>query len=327
VLYPSVEVAYSLPVVGVLLVGAVLLNHNVVTIGAVVAAAFYLRQLVAPLETIMQWVDQLQFSGASYARVEGLAVAPTRQPETAVEPSGDRMEVIDAHFYGRGRDVLHGVSLDIRPGERLAIVGPSGAGKTTLGRLLAGIDRPRIGRVTAGGVDVADIVPERLRRQVALVTQEHHVFHDTLRQNLLLARPDADDAALHAALAAVDATWARDLPDGLDTVLGPGGSALTGSQAQQLSLARVVLADPHTLVLDEATALLDPSTARNTERALVAVLAGRTVIAIAHRLQTAEDADRVAVMENGNVIELGSHDELVAAGGVYAALWRSWHGD
>lgn len=328
VLLPSVDIAYSLPVVGVLLLGAMLLNNGDITVGVVVASTFYLRQLVAPLETIMLWVEQLQSSGASYARVEGLATISRHEPQADIEPSDYRIEVVDARFsYGHGRDVVRGVNLDVRPGERLAIVGPSGAGKTTLGRLLAGIDRPRTGRITVGGVDVADLVPDRLRRQVALVSQEHHVFQDTLRQNLTLARPDATDEQLSAALAAVDASWWGDLPDGLDTLLGSGGVKLTGSQAQQLALARVVLADPHTLILDEATALLDPSTARNTERALAAVLAGRTVIAIAHRLQTAEDADRVAVMEDGRVIELGSHDELVSAGGVYAALWRSWHSD
>jgi ATP-binding cassette subfamily C protein len=327
VLMPSVDIAYSLPVVGVLLLGAVLLDHGAVTIGVVVALAFYLRQLVEPLEVIMLWVEQLQLSGASYARIEGLAMVPRHEPQGVAVPSGDQIEIDDVWFsYGHGRDVVRGVSLDVRPGERLAIVGPSGAGKTTLGRLLAGIDRPRIGRVTVGGVDVADLAPDRLRRQVALVTQEHHVFQGTLRQNLLLAKPDADDEQLRAALSTVAATWWRDLPDGLDTILGTGGSKLTGSQAQQVALARVVLADPHTLILDEATALLDPSTARNAERALAAVLAGRTVIAIAHRLQTAADADRVAVMEDGRVIELGSHDELVAGGGAYAALWRSWHG-
>ena len=159
------------------------------------------------------------------------------------------------------------------------------------------------------------------------MTQEHHVFHDTVRDNLLIARPDADDAELRTALAAVGADWVDELSAGLATLVGGDAHPLDGAQAQQLALARVVLADPHTLILDEATALLDPATARSAERALAAVLKGRTVIAIAHRLQTAHDADRVAVMEAGLVAELGSHDELVAADGAYAALWRSWHGD
>jgi ATP-binding cassette subfamily C protein len=182
--------------------------------------------------------------------------------------------------------------------------------------------------VTVGGVPVAALGPETLRRQVVLVTQEHHVFLGTVRDNLLIAETAATDEELWAALTAVGAdAWVRELPEGLDTPLGQGGRRTDGSQAQQLALARVVLADPHTLILDEATALLDPTTARHTERALAAVLEGRTVIAIAHRLHTAHDADRVAVMEDGRVTELGTHEELVGAGGAYAALWRSWHGE
>jgi ATP-binding cassette subfamily C protein len=176
-----------------------------------------------------------------------------------------------------------------------------------------------------GGVPVARLPPEELRRQVVLVTQEQHVFADTVRNNLTLARPAATDPELLAALAAVGAHWVAELPDGLDTLLGPSAHRLEPARGEQLALARVVLADPHTLVLDEATALLDPTTARATERALSAVLAGRTVLAIAHRLHTASDADRVAVMEAGRIVEIGSHDELLAAGGAYAALWRTWH--
>jgi ATP-binding cassette subfamily C protein len=224
------------------------------------------------------------------------------------------------YAYDRGRDVLVGVDLAVRPGERLAIVGPSGAGKSTLGRLLAGVDAPGRGHVTVGGVPVADLPQDELRRRVLLVTQEHHVFLGTLRDNLAMAAPHAADAAMRKALSTVDAHWACDLDLEVDnTTLDP-------AQAQQLALARVVLANPHTVVLDEATALLDPTTARHAERAMAAVLEGRTVIAIAHRLRTAHDADRVAVMNEGRITELGSHDELVAAQGVYAALWRSWQG-
>src|SRR5690606_21597844 len=170
-------------------------------------------------------------------------------------------------------------------------------------------------------VPLVELPLDGLRREVALVTQEHHVFRGTLRENLLMARADASDDDVRRMLAAVD--W--DGP-GLDTVVGSGGAALTPAQAQQLALARLVLADPHTLVLDEATSLLDPRAARRLERSLAAVLDGRTVVAIAHRLHTAHDADRVAVVENGRIAEIGSHDELVAARGAYAALWASWHG-
>ncbi|WP_330319270.1 ABC transporter ATP-binding protein [Streptomyces platensis] len=345
VLLPAVDVAYVVPVVGVLLVGGALHGRGGISLGVVITAALYLRQLSDPLATILFWAEQLQSSGAAFARVEGLGQAPRTRtapaallPHPSAEPSpalpaDDRIEVTGVHYaYGAGggspaadHDVLHGVDLSVRPGERLAVVGPSGAGKSTLGRLLAGIDAPRHGSVTVGGVPVAALDPAALRRQVVLVTQEHHVFLGTLRDNLQIAAPGAGDAALRAALTAVGADWAAELPAGLDTELGAGGHRPDGSQSQQLALARVVLADPHTVILDEATALLDPRTARHTERALAAVLTGRTVIAIAHRLHTAHDADRVAVMEEGRLTELGTHDDLVAANGAYAALWNSWH--
>jgi ABC-type multidrug transport system fused ATPase/permease subunit len=242
---------------------------------------------------------------------------------------GERLDAADVRFaYVEGRDVLHGVDLAVEPGERIAMVGPSGAGKSTLGRLLAGIHPPRTGSVTVGGVGLVELPLDDLRGHVALVTQEHHVFVGTLRENLALAAPPgATDDDIREALDAVDAlTWVELLPDELDTVVGSGGRQLTDAQAQQIALARLVLADPHTLVLDEATSLIDPRAARHLERSLAAVLHGRTVIAIAHRLFSAHDADRVAVVEDGRITELGSHDELVAAGGSYAALWDSWNG-
>ncbi len=336
VLFPAVDFSYVLPVAAVLMLGGVLRAHGAVSVGTVVACAVYLQQLAAPLDEVLMRVEQLQAGGASFARVEGLAGAPRATVDESAVPADDRMDVSGVRYaYERGGEVLRGVDLTVRPGERLAVVGPSGAGKTTLSRLLAGVDAPTEGSVTVGGVPVVALGPERLRRQVVLVTQEHHVFLGTVRDNLLIAEPDAGDEELWAALDAVGAAaWVRELPEGLGTALGGDGHRTDGSQAQQLALARVALADPHTLILDEATALLDPATARHTERALAAVLKGRTVIAIAHRLHTAHDADRVAVMENGLLTELGTHDELVAAGGAYAALWTSWrephsdpHGD
>jgi len=331
VLFPWADVSLALPVVGVLLVGGALQANGVVSLGVVVTATVYLRQLVGPLDTLMLWIEQLQGAGASYARVEGLADIPDEEPGSTAHvgaaEDGDRIQVSNAHYsYTDDRDVLHGIDLSVQPGERLAIVGTSGAGKSTLARLLAGLDRPHTGSVTIGGTPVADLPPDELREHVVLITQDHHVFHDTVRDNLRIARPNATDEELYAALDAVGAAWLNDLPDGLDTQIGDDTN-LDGAGAQQLSLARVVLADPHTLILDEATAQLDPRTARRTEQSLAAVLRGRTVIAIAHRLQTAHDADRIAVMEAGELVELGTHDELVSAGRVYGKLWKSWHAE
>jgi ABC-type multidrug transport system fused ATPase/permease subunit len=327
VLFPWSEVALALPVVGVLLVGGALYFHDLVSLGVVVTATVYLRQLVGPLDTVMLWIEQLQGAGASYARVEGLADIPKEEPQLSPGTVGDRIRVKNAHYsYTGARDVLRGIDLLVQPGERLAIVGTSGAGKSTLARLLAGLDRPHTGSVTIGGTPVADLPPDQLREHVVLITQDHHVFNDTVRDNLLIAKPNATDEELYAALEAVGAMWLNDLPHGLDTELDHDTN-LDDASAQQLSLARVVLADPHTLILDEATSLLDPRTARRTEQSLASVLQGRTVIAIAHRLQTAHDADRIAVMEAGELVELGTHDELVRAGRVYGQLWQTWHAE
>lgn len=336
VLFPAMDVAHALPTGAVLLVGGLLYFNDAVALGAIVGAALYTMQLTDPVDRLLTYLEGLQAGAASLARLEGVATvpapasipAPAQAPAVADRAAADgRLEIYDVRYaYDGGPDVLAGVDLVVRPGERLAIVGPSGAGKSTLARLLAGIDAPRVGRVTVDGLPVATLPAEELRRRVVLVTQEHHVFLGTLRDNLALAAPDADDPRLLAALEAVEAHWAADLSDGLDTALGPDALRLDASSAQQLALARVVLADPHTVILDEATAQLDPTTARHTERSLAAVLAGRTVLAIAHRLQTAHDADRVAVMEAGRIVELGSHDELLSQQGAYAALWTAWHG-
>jgi ABC-type multidrug transport system fused ATPase/permease subunit len=327
--FPSAEFAYVLPVAAALGWGGWLVSAGHATLGQVTAVALYMVQLADPVDRLISWLDEIQVGATSFARLVGIADVPADRTAGDETPSDDRLRAQGLRYaYVEGRDVLHGIDLDLEPGERVAVVGPSGAGKSTLGRLLAGIHPPRAGRVELGGVRLVDLPLETLRQEVALVTQEQHVFVGTLDQNLLLARPDASDEQLADALAAVDALeWADGLPQRRQTVVGAGGFPLTPAQAQQLALARLVLADPHTLVLDEATSLLDPRAARHLERSLASVLDGRTVVAIAHRLHTAHDADRVAVVEDGLLEEIGTHHELVARRGSYAALWDSWHSE
>ncbi|MFG1678349.1 ABC transporter ATP-binding protein [Micromonospora sp. NPDC049282] len=332
VFWPVAEFGYLVPMVATLLIGGWFHLKGWASLGQVTAATLYAQQLTDPIERLLGWLDEFQVGGASLARLLGVAVAKDERPPAPTgagrRDADSRLAAHDVRYaYRTGHDVLHGVTLVPRPGERLAMVGPSGAGKSTLGRLLAGVHTPTAGAVTVDGRPLDGLPLDELRTHVALVSQEHHVFIGTLADNVAMVRPAAGPAEVRAALAAVDASdWAQALPDGLDTVVGAGGHPLTPAQAQQLALARLVLADPHTLVLDEATSLIDPRAARALERSLAAVLHGRTVIAIAHRLFSAHDADRVAVVSDGRIVELGSHDELVAAGGSYAALWRSWHG-
>ncbi|OLZ49600.1 ABC transporter ATP-binding protein [Amycolatopsis keratiniphila] len=309
----------------VLAAGFLLVGADAVTVGAATAAALYFHSLFGPINTALALVDDAQAAAASLARLVGVADLPApREPERPARPVDASVKAAGiSHSYVDGHPVLRDVDLDLSPGERVALVGASGAGKTTLAKLIAGIHAPASGTICVGGVPLDELGPSATRRAVALISQEVHVFAGSLADDLRLARPDASDSDLLAALEKVGARgWAEAL--GLATVVGEGGHQLTVTQAQQLALARLVLADPPIAILDEATAEAGSAGAKVLEAAAAAALEGRTGLVVAHRLTQAAASDRVVVLDAGAIVESGTHDELVASGGQYATLWAAW---
>ncbi|WP_395366322.1 ABC transporter ATP-binding protein [Streptomyces sp. YH02] len=307
--------------------GFVLVDRGAVSIGTATAAALYFHSLFNPINATLFLLDDAQSAGASFARLVGVSNLPAeRAPQERRTLADGSVEVSGlSHAYGSGAPVLHTVDLRVRAGERVALVGASGAGKTTLAKLIAGVHSPTEGSIALGGVDSRELGPAGVRRAVALISQEVHVFAGTLADDLRLARPEASEEELHTALDRVGALeWARGLPEGLATVVGEGGHRLTVTQAQHLALARLVLADPPIAILDEATADAGSAGARVLEDAAARALEGRTGLLVAHRLPQAAAADRVVVLDQGRVVETGTHEELVAAGGRYADLWAAW---
>lgn len=316
----------AIGVAAVLVAGFYLVRDGSVTVGAATAAAFYFSRLFEPVNMVLMMIDMVQEAGAALSRLVGVAGVPLpeqREETVLTEPSIDLRDVRFA--YGAGHEVLHGVDLAVPAGERLAVVGASGAGKTTLAKLVAGLHPPASGELRLGGQPVDRFGPDELRRSVGLITQEVHVFAGPLIEDLRLARPEATEVEIEEALEQAGALeWVTALPSGIRTVVGKGGHRLTPTQAQELALARILLVDAPIVILDEATAEAGSAGARRLELAAQRALSGRTVLLVAHRLTQAAAADRVVVLDRGRVVESGSHDALVTAGGHYARMWSAW---
>ncbi|ABM09323.1 ABC transporter ATP-binding protein [Paenarthrobacter aurescens] len=325
--YNRLNLAELIGLSGVLVVGFWLHAEGAVTIGAATAAALYFYRLFDPIGLVLGQFDELQKAAAGLGRMFGLTMSAgrtTARPSPAAADAGIVLDDVTFAYPGQ-RPALHGVSLTVQPGERVAIVGTSGAGKTTLAKVIMGLEHPHSGAAWVGGLDSAAGAPAELHERIAMVSQEVHVFSGTLAEDLRLAKPDASADELAHVLETVGATWVETLDDGLDTSVGAGGHQLTPEQAQQLALARLMLKDPPIAVLDEATAEAGTGSAHMLDQAAEAALAGRTSVVIAHRLSQAASADTVVVMEQGRIVESGSHQELLAVGGRYAHLWEAWN--
>jgi ATP-binding cassette subfamily B protein len=328
-LFTMIPLAQTVALVAVLLVAASMYNTGSISQGTIVAYVLYLVQLFDPIARFSEWLGEFRQGLAALGKVVGLLQAENAvsEREGAVELPADGVLELDGVTFGYagGAPVVKDVSLLLEAGEHVALVGVTGAGKSTLAKLLTRQYDPQHGAIRLGAVDLRDGTLESLRHRIVMLPQEGHLFSGTIADNVRLADPDASDEALRYALDQIGALERfESLPDGLQTDVQTRGVRLSAGERQLVGIARVALADPAVIVLDEATSSLDPATEAAVEVALAAVVEGRTVIIIAHRLSTAERADRVVVMDNGRVVETASHDELVAQGERYARLWASW---
>jgi ATP-binding cassette subfamily B protein len=332
--------------------GGLLVIDGTLTVGTLLALAALLSRLYGPLTGLSNVRVDVMTALVSFERVfEVLDLEPLvreapkprelpREPlsvqldgvrfryPTADEVSLASLEQVGSPDRGGGADVLHGINLQVHPGQLVALVGPSGAGKTTITSLVARLYDPSAGTVRIGGVDLREVSFESLHNAVGVVTQDAHLFHDTIRANLLYARPDATDDQLWQALRSAQIReLITSLPEGLDTVVGDRGHRLSGGEKQRIALARLLLKAPGIVVLDEATAHLDSESEAAVQRALEETLAGRTAIVIAHRLSTVRAADLIAVIDDGRIVEQGRHVDLIAQRGLYADLYRTQFAD
>ncbi|MEO0494482.1 MAG: ABC transporter ATP-binding protein, partial [Actinomycetota bacterium] len=328
-LRPALRIGQGASLAAILAVGAWLLGDGRLTAGTLTAAAFFMLRLIDPISMLVEQLDTVQQAQAALARIIGVIEHTDAAPPSTGAPlaTGSGAISIDGVGFGYRPDVpvLHDISLDIPAGSHVLLVGPSGAGKSTLARLLCAMDQPGTGSIRIGEHDLADVEPVDRPRLVALVAQETHVFARSIRENVALAHTDATTEEVRAALRTVGAAdWADGLPAGIDTIVDADHPAITPARAQQLNLARILCLDPAVLILDEATADLDPITAATTERRVEVALRGRTVVTIAHRLDGAPDADLIVMIDEGRIVDVGTHRGLVATAGPYADLWASW---
>lgn len=331
--FPAVDFLASLGIALILFVGGGRVLDGTMSFGSLVAFLLYLGYFFEPIVQLSNVYNLLQAALAALSKLFGIldtkpAVAEVDRPSGLEDPVCGEISFRDVTFgYDPDTPVLNGIDLDIACGQRVAVVGETGGGKSTLAKLAVRFYDPTSGTVSLDGIDLRELSFASLRRHVALVPQEGYLFSGTLRDNLAFARPEISDEEIWAVCATVGiADWVRSLPERLDTEVRERGSRLSSGERQLVALTRALIADPALIVLDEATSNLDPETEARVEAALSVLLEGRTAMVIAHRLQTARRADRVVLVDKGRIIEEGTHDDLVARGGAYAHLSEVWEG-